>query len=280
MASDAALTLRLVSINIWDLPIPLPGIRRRLRRRRLLRALPALDPDILLVQEAFIPRFRHRIAAVLPDHYMDPLCNTTRRHGLLRMDATGGMVTFSRWPILRAEFQPTRSFPGMKPDERVGRKGCLWVELDTPAGHLMVGNVHCYAGPLPIHARVRAVQARQLAARAASIHGPLLIGGDFNMAMEHEAAEREINGFDVLREAGFHEAAEGRSAGIATMAPSTNKFARYMPWHRHVDRRLTQVFYRGPGLTPARPPRLCLDQPPVSDHLGLLAEFRLTPVAD
>ncbi len=280
MAPDTALTFRLVSINIWDLPIPLPGIRRRLRRRRLLRALPSLDPDILLVQEAFIPRFRHRIARVLPDHYVDPLCDTTRRHGLLRMDATGGLVTFSRWPILRAEFQPTRSFPGMKPDERVGRKGCLWVELDTPAGHLTVGNVHCYAGPLAIHARVRAVQARQLAARAASIHGPVLVAGDFNMATEHEVAEREINGFDVLRGAGFREVADGRSEGIATMAPSTNKFARYMPWHRHADRRLTQVFCRGAGLSSVGRPSLCLDRPPVSDHLGLLVEFRLTPDAD
>lgn len=276
MPDQAAARIRLVTINIWDLPIPLPGIARRKRRRRLLRALPALDADVVAIQEAFKPRFRHRIDAALPDLHAPDAHDATRRHRFIRLDTTGGLFTLARWPIRRLEFQPTRGFPGMKPDERVGKKGCLWTELDTPAGSVTIGNVHLYAGGTPVDGRVRTVQCRQIAERASSWPGPIILAGDFNMALEYERADREVVGFDVMREAGFAEVADGRSAGVETMAPSKNRYARYMPWHRRVDRRLSQIFFRGERLRVTRPPALCLDRPPVSDHLGLIVELTLS----
>lgn len=275
MPDRAAVRIRLVTINIWDLPIPLPGIQRRRRRRRLLRALPALDADVVAIQEAFIASFRRRIDTALPDLHPPPEYDAVRRHRLIRLDTTGGLFTLARWPIRRTEFQPTRGFPGMKPDERVGRKGCLWTELETPAGLLVIGNVHLYAGGTPVDGRVRTVQCRQIVERAAAWTGPVILTGDFNMALEYEHADREVMGFDVMRDAGFDEVADGRSAGMETMAPSRNRYARYMPWHRRIDRRLSHVFYRGDGFSVTRRPALCLDRPPVSDHLGLIVEMTL-----
>jgi len=65
------------------------------------------------------------------------------------------------------------------------------------------------------------------------------------------------------------------SAGVETMHPGRNPYAR-PPWqHRRVCR-LEQVFYRGAGLVPGPgPPALCLNDPPVSDHFGLAVTLTL-----
>lgn len=192
------------------------------------------------------------------------------------MDSTGGLLTLSRWPIGRTVFEPSRRLPGIRPDERLARKGWLWTEILTPGGTLWAANVHLYAGNTSFDGRIRTIQTRQLV-RTAPVPKdvPVLLAGDFNMAREHERAERKRTGFDVLHEAGFIEMLDGKSDGLKTMAPSINPHARYMPSHRP-DRRLTQMFFRGPGLSPGPDhPQLCLHDPPVSDHFGLVATFRL-----
>jgi len=269
------LTIRFVSINIWDLPVPLPRTQRSARRRRLLDDLPRLDADLLLMQEAFRPRTRRAILHALPALHADARARARRWFVFLPMDAAGGLLTLSRWPILSTRYQPARRFRRMKPDERIGRKGCLWTRIATPVGELLVGNVHLYAGNTPIDAHVRAIQARDVLARGESRpEVPTVLAGDWNWDLDFEHSERGPTGHVELLQAGFREVADGRSEGIATMDPRHNAFARYVPWHRPA-RRLTHVFFRGVGLGPgAEPPSLCLHDPPVSDHYGLRATLR------
>jgi len=270
------LAIRLVSLNLWDLPVPLPRFDRRARRRRLLEQLPRLDVDLLLFQESFRPRFRRSLADAC-GFESHPDCAAGRWVLGLPMDRTGGLLTLSRWPIVSQRYQPARRFRSFRLDERIGRKGCLWTRVRTPAGDLLVGNVHLYAGNNPVDARVRAVQARDLLR-----HGelpadrPAVLAGDFNWDVDFEHSERGPAGHEVMLEAGFREVAGGRSAGVVTMDPRHNRYARYTPWHRP-PRRLTHVFYRGAGLTAGPdPPTLCLHDPPVSDHFGLRATLTLT----
>ena len=270
------LALRILSINIWDLPIRLPGANRPLRRRRLLAALSQQDADIVLIQEAFNPAFRQQLVHAIPGFYHDHFAEERRRVGPFVMDASGGLLTLSRWPLVRSRFIPSRRVPGMRWDERIGRKGCLWTELETPQGPMLAGNAHLYAGTGARAARIRAIQARQIA-RMTSRHrqAPIVAAGDFNMAVEYEHPSSGPSGFDVLYGAGLIEVAEGKSAGLVTMHPGTNHYARWSPFHRPA-RRLTQVFYRGDGLALGQePPAICLNDPPISDHLGLLVSFRL-----
>ena len=264
------LTIRLVSVNIWDLPVPLLRTQRAARRRRLLDALPRLDADLVLIQEAFRPRMRRAILRALPALHADGRARARRWVLFLPMDAAGGLLTLSRWPILSTRYQPARRFRRMKPDERIGRKGCLWTRIATPAGELLVGNVHLYAGNTPVDAHVRAIQARDLLAHGDSRpDAPTVLAGDWNWDLEFEHSERGPTGHVEMLQAGFREVADGRSEGIATMDPRHNAFARYVPWHRPA-RRLTHVFYRGPGIGPGpETPNLCLHDPPVSDHYGL-----------
>jgi endonuclease/exonuclease/phosphatase family metal-dependent hydrolase len=272
------LVVRLASINIWDLPVRLPRTQRALRHRRLLDGLPSLDADIILMQEAFRPRLRRQILQVLPSMQADALARRRRWVAVLPMDAAGGLMTLSRWPVHTIRYQPARRFRRMKPDERIGRKGCLWTRIATPAGDLLVGNVHLYAGNTPLDAHVRTIQTRHLLQRGESTPPiPTILAGDWNWDLEFEHSERGPTGHVEMRQAGFREVADGRSDGIATMDPRHNPFARYVPWHRPA-RRLTHVFLRGPGLTPGpEPPSLCLNEPPVSDHYGLRVTVRYSP---
>lgn len=264
--------LSLLSINVWDLPITLPGTKRRLRRGRLLTQLPAAGADLVLIQEAFRPSLRRDLVAAMRGYHTDGQMLGRRRWVLLAMDTAGGLATFSRWPVLETRYQPSFRLRGMKPDERIGRKGVLWTTLDTPAGPLTIGNVHLYAGNRPVDARVRTAQTGRITRGMDSIRGPVILGGDFNISREVEIPDRGPSAFDVMERTGFREIADGRSEGIETMDPRRNPWARYSPWHKP-GRRLTQIFYRGPGIRPVGRPRLVLDDLPVSDHFGLLATF-------
>jgi endonuclease/exonuclease/phosphatase family metal-dependent hydrolase len=275
------LTIRLVSINIWDLPIRLPRTQRASREHRLLDGLPRLDADLVLIQEAFRPRLRRAILGVLAALHADAHARDRRWVAFLPLDAAGGLLTLSRWPIAHTRYQPARRFRRMKLDERIGQKGCLWTRIATPAGELLVGNVHLYAGNTPLDAHVRTIQTRDLLFRGDSRPAlPTVIAGDCNWDLDFEHSERGPTGHVEMLQAGFREVADGRSEGIATMDPRHNAFARYVPWHRPV-RRLTHVYYRGPGIGPGpTPPGLCLHEPPVSDHYGLRATLTLRAMAD
>jgi endonuclease/exonuclease/phosphatase family metal-dependent hydrolase len=268
--------LRLVSINIWDLPVPLPGFARASRRRALLQQLTALDADLVLIQEAFLPAFKLQLAGTLATHQPDHYLEHSRRHLFLSMDASGGLATFSRFRLDSSRYGPFPLWRGMKPDERVGRKGCLWTQVQTPAGGLLIGNVHLYAGNTPRDTRARAMQTRHLLHRLARLpRQPTIVAGDFNMAAELEhRPDGRLTGFDLMRDAGFTEVAGGATGDLATMSPRNNRFARYAPWRRP-ERRLTQIFIRGDGLGLDDGPSLCLNQPPVSDHFGLLVTLNV-----
>jgi endonuclease/exonuclease/phosphatase family metal-dependent hydrolase len=270
------LAIRLVSLNMWDLPIPLPRFDRRLRRRRLLEQLPGVDADVLLFQESFRPGFRRALTRGCDGFEGHADCAMGRWFLFVPMDRTGGLLTLSRWPIVAQRYQRAHWFRTLKLDERIGGKGCLWTRVRTPAGELLLGNVHLYAGNNPVDAHVRAVQAREIL-----MHGelrpdlPVIMAGDFNWDLDFEHSERGPTGHAVMLEAGFREIADGRSEGIVTMDTKANRYARYVPWHRP-PRRLTHVYYRGPGLSGGpEPPALCLNDPPVSDHFGLRATLTL-----
>lgn len=236
----------------------------------LLEALPRLDADLILIQEAFRPRMRRALARALPAMHADGRARSWRWFGALPMDGAGGLLTLSRWPIVSTSYRPARRFRRMKPDERIGRKGCLWTRIATPVGPLLVGNMHLYAGNTPTAAHVRAIQARDVLLHGESEPGtPTVLGGDCNWDLEFEHSERGPTGQEVMRAAGFCEVADDRSDGIETMDARHNPYARYVPWHRPA-RRLSHLFLRGPGIDRGpEPPHLCLRDPPVSDHYGL-----------
>lgn len=271
------LAVKLLSLNIWDLPIPLPGVNHRRRRKEILKRVPQLGADLVLIQEAFRPAFKLELRRALPDYYADHYLAGSRRRWGVRFDTSGGLLTLSRWPVLRSRYLPARALPGMRWDERLGSKGCLLTLIGTPAGPLWVGNLHLHAGTGRNARRARALQVRDLLqALPYPESTSLLLGGDFNMDPATEQLD-EPTGLDLLFQAGFREVAGAAGGHLATVVQRRNRYARYWPG-RHPDRRLTHFFCRGGGIRPvAGSVSVCLDDPPVSDHFGLMARFELAP---
>ena len=270
--------IRLLSLNLWDLPFWFPGSERGRRVTTLLSTLPRLDPDIVLLQEAFRMDLRERICDALPLHYAD--ARATQRGGmvpLLPADISGGLLTLSRWPVTSTHMTRWRHIRLLKLDERFAQKGALWTEIETPAGVLAVCNVHTHAGRTPADARARVRQIEELLAdEGAAGDGPMIVAGDLNIDPAVSPDDVSPNGFDLLAQAGFAEVALATNSGLGTVVPETNPYAR-VGFRRPDHRRLTHVWYRGPGLTPGpTAPSICFNDPPVSDHYGLLATLELS----
>ncbi|HEY2825265.1 MAG TPA: endonuclease/exonuclease/phosphatase family protein, partial [Gemmatimonadales bacterium] len=220
--------IRLLSLNIWDLPFSFPGSNRRERHEHLLKGLAALDADVVVIQEAFNPPLRSRIRTALPRHDVDARASLRGgRIPFLPGDASGGLLTLSRWPVTSTRMARWRYKRLIKLDEQFARKGALWTEIRTPLGALLVCNVHTHAGQVRADAEARMRQIEELLADPSAAHaGPFIIAGDLNIDPAVSPDNVPPNGFDLLRAAGFTEIGLEANAGLGTVVPATNRYAR------------------------------------------------------
>jgi endonuclease/exonuclease/phosphatase family metal-dependent hydrolase len=168
--AERGLSLKLVTYNIWGLPSWMTGARSG-RYPQIARELERLDPDIILLQEAWTAQARK--SAPANGHWA--IARAAGQHTFFQQS---GLMTLSRFPILGGEFFPfsRRAFP-----DRLVNKGVLKVTLRLPGGLVLnVWNVHLQdGGPPEIHRS----QVRELVSRVqAAVDGQVadLVGGDFN----------------------------------------------------------------------------------------------------
>ena len=168
--SDKDLRLKLVTYNIWGLPAWMTGERTG-RYRQIAHELERLDPDIILLQEAWTAKARKSA----PDNGRWAIGRGAGQHTFFQQN---GLVTLSKCPIIGGEFYPfTRSaFP-----DRFVNKGALKVTIQLAGGKaLNIWNVHLQEGSSP---EIRRSQVRELVLRVqAAEDGQIadLVGGDFN----------------------------------------------------------------------------------------------------
>ncbi|MEL6390923.1 MAG: endonuclease/exonuclease/phosphatase family protein [Bacteroidota bacterium] len=140
--------LTLLSFNAWALPVWIPGMAQAKRYRAIPNKLIEQAPDILCVQESFAVKFRKRILRGLSDYYYsgsDYSCNQ-RIAGPIRKDCYGGLMTFSKYPVIDEEFYPYPTFPGMRIEEVIGAKGFLLTTVNYQGEMVHVIKTHLYAG--------------------------------------------------------------------------------------------------------------------------------------
>jgi endonuclease/exonuclease/phosphatase family metal-dependent hydrolase len=172
--SDKGLSLKLVTYNIWGLPAWMTGERTG-RYRQIAHELERLDPDIILLQEAWTAKARKSA----PDSGRWAI---GRAAGQRTFFQQCGLVTLSKCPIIGGEFYPfSRSaFP-----DRFVNKGVLKVTVQLAGGKVLnVWNVHLQEGSTP---EIRRSQVRELVSRVqAAEDGQIadLVGGDFNCTPE------------------------------------------------------------------------------------------------
>ena len=172
LATNAATAqnLRLVTYNIWGLPAWMTGAPSG-RYPKIAREIERLDPDVVLLQEAWTAKARKSVPA-------GGNWSVARAAGQHTFFQQSGLVTLSKFPILGGGFYPfsRAAFP-----DRFVHKGILKVIVRLPDGDILnIWNVHFQDGGSP---ELRRSQVRELSAHVrAAVDGQVadVVGGDFN----------------------------------------------------------------------------------------------------
>jgi endonuclease/exonuclease/phosphatase family metal-dependent hydrolase len=164
--------VRLVSLNAWGVPTA-EALAERLAA--LPAALLGFEPDVICLQEIWMPKQREDLALALGEkwHMAEP-----RR---------GGLLLASRFPIREATFTPFAATEGLSFVERIAGKGWLDAVVEAPWGGLRVVTTHlAHQGPR------EAQLAELLAALEARRDLPLVLAGDFNLHGDATAMLRAV----------------------------------------------------------------------------------------
>ena len=123
--TGAVSNLSVLTFNIWDFPIWLPGLDRKKRLRRMPAEIQALGPDIICLQEAWRVRGRTRLVEALGMTHHSPVGVVRTPAPLVSLDTTGGLFVISRHPMADHEFVPFPRLSGSSLIEELARKGML-----------------------------------------------------------------------------------------------------------------------------------------------------------
>ena len=263
--------IKILSFNVWDIPFWF-SVKRHERIHRLGHYLKEINPDVICLQEAFDVKHRADLRELLGKEIYDETEGNGKTRRILlfkRFDLTGGLVVFSKLPIIKSAFHPFRRFVDMMFAEYIGRKGVLQVIVATPKGPLMIMNTHFHTGSLSIDRQVRLKQMKQLikAAHAAK-EMPVVVLGDFN---EHDMTKHQ-DYIPLLRKGGLQDAASDANKKEEAK-PTVRLGNRYhsKTWFNRsrVSKRLDYILVKNLGPAGLKITEYkVLEQPkdPISDH--------------
>src|SRR5215510_419719 len=161
----SASQLKIVSFNIWDLPYWFVKNREQ-RILQIAEYLHRLDAEIVCLQESFDIHHRRLLYEHLglERYYASGGFEATRKAPLAVFDTTGGLVIFSKFPILQHKFVPFNQFT-LSLVERIGRKGVLEATIETPYGVIQVLNTHLHMGKSFFSRNTRVKQLKSILER-------------------------------------------------------------------------------------------------------------------
>jgi endonuclease/exonuclease/phosphatase family metal-dependent hydrolase len=284
-------SLRVVTFNAWALPIRIPSQQKRRRLSLLPQALAALDADVIVLQEMFDVRARRRVLRDLcPPYATTPDALSYRRIlRLMPIDATGGLLVLSRLPISDSRFIPHADL-GPKPDERLGRKGAMIVQLESPLGPVTLLALHLYAGTKARDTQVRCAQLPPLLeVLDAEANGrPILVAGDINISptVAYPAPPGPENPltpeYSALLDAGFVDPLPLNPTPVsqsATWVPSRNRYAALPYQETKTDERYDYVLVKSGSdrAWTVKDARTVIDgaDAHISDHVGVQVQVEL-----
>lgn len=178
-ASADRLSLRVLTWNVWDVPVVATHTTERMRR--IVPALAALEPDLVALQEVWV----EEDAAILLHDLHEAGFEHTRHYRGEGMKC--GLLIASRYPFRDLGFHAfvlgTTSHVPWHIDWNAD-KGVARVRVQTPLGDVDFADTHMQANYSPGgYLSVRLGQALEVAGVAsapANSGPPLIVAGDFN----------------------------------------------------------------------------------------------------
>ncbi len=180
--APAIARLTVLTFNCWGLPVPIPGLRRRLRA--IGRALAESDIDIACLQE--VGRWRHLPLLQHNGVWPHTVAVTHPYH------PKGGLVTLARRPVIETTYRPFRErgrAASLHATEWYQSKGVLRATALIGGQRVVIFNTHLAAnynarwGRNDPYARVERAQLRELADEINAVPRDMLVvvAGDFNV---------------------------------------------------------------------------------------------------
>jgi endonuclease/exonuclease/phosphatase family metal-dependent hydrolase len=196
-----------------------------------------------------------------------------------KLDVTGGLVTFSKYPIISTRFVPFPRLVNASFIEIFARKGFLETVLELPDGLLRIVNLHLSQDSiLGFHSLVR---RRQLGFALKNLSEeykelPTVFMGDFN---ENDMTEKKS--FTSILEAAkiWDPGALFAAANLTTYRPE-NEYANFGPYRfntKKLAKRLDYILLKNAGnyaLTPIIYNPVHFEEP-LSDHDPVILTFQL-----
>ncbi len=190
-AGAESLEIRLVSYNVYMVPLTAPALAERLER--LPEKIGELKPDVVMLQEVWAERDSASLEESLRSLGLTHVFRAAAAN-LIAYDSSG-MIIASRFPIKSSK---RHSFSlGRRPHtpyhlDWIGRKGALDVQLETPLGLVRFINTHFQASyQTGSYESVRVAQSLEMASWLEDDTLPLILGGDFN-ARPHSVSCRVL----------------------------------------------------------------------------------------
>jgi endonuclease/exonuclease/phosphatase family metal-dependent hydrolase len=278
--------LRAATLNVWALPEPF-GEAVDARMQAIVSSLPALEIDVLGLQEVWLAHARNR------------LIDGARRAGLVHAwssdtdgwNAGGGLVLLSRHPMHDVRFESYRlrgDVERLDQGEYLGGKGYLSAVLESEHGPVQFVNTHLHARYRNAAAHEyrphRTAQLVQLATQGLDSKLPVVLMGDFNFSdrgPEYRIARDLVGLSDSPAELGMRE-----PTVYAANPYRSSKPQRPQDLERR-DRRKDFIFRRDGARLELRPVRaerifdeaIQLGGRPAaySNHAGVMVDFEVAP---
>jgi|LakMenEpi03Aug12_release.lakeMendotaPanAssembly.Ray.scaffolds.fasta_scaffold21081_3 hypothetical protein len=150
--------------------------------------------DIIFIQEAFFSFY--------PKHGKLKILSILNKYNFAyspmpHYKVDGGLIIASRYPIIYRKFIP---FTCSESVDRLSEKGFLHCIINSPLGYIHCINTHMQSAYLDDewpytghHLETRVKQLKQLIEFVVTVHGKIIIGGDFNVVNDtEENAVKEI----------------------------------------------------------------------------------------
>ena len=108
----------------------------------------------------------------------------------------GGLVVFSRWPILCTQSHPWRSTRKVLFQEYLSAKGFQWVRFQKESTVMNIINVHLCSECAPEVAQLQLEELNRFIGAHVEPDEPLLVQGDFNLLPSH--LEGRLDGLQLV----------------------------------------------------------------------------------